>query len=82
MFRTEHDREAVAGEVRAHMARKRITAATLSESTDIPPATLSRKLNALSSFTVDELLRVARALDVDPAALLAVAVADLGKESA
>lgn len=71
MFQTEHDREAVAGEVRACMARQRVTATTLSQAADIPPATLSRKLNAITGFTVEELLRVARALEVAPSTFLA-----------
>jgi DNA-binding Xre family transcriptional regulator len=75
MFRTEQDglRERVAGEIRAAMARKRISATTLSQQVAIPPATLSRKLNAKTGFTVDELLEIADALSVDASELLRLA---------
>jgi len=53
------------------MARKRVTASTLSALVDIPAATLSRKLAGKSGITVDELLNIADALDVDAASLLA-----------
>lgn len=75
MFHTEQagHKERIAGEIRAVMARKRITAAALSVEVGIPPATLSRKLSGKSSLTVDELLRLAEALGSDAADLLHVA---------
>lgn len=77
MFQTEHERrERIAGEIRAVMARQKITAAALSGKVDIAPATISRKLNAKSGFTVDELLDVADALGVDAADLLATPTAE------
>lgn len=71
MFQTEQDRrDRVAGEVRAVMARNRVTAAALSAEVGIPPATLSRKLTGKSGLTVDELLDISDALAVDAAVLL------------
>lgn len=79
MFRIEHldRRELVAGEIRAVMARRRVTAAALSASVGIPPATLSRKLSGKSGITVDELLDISEALGTHPNVFLAlVAVED------
>jgi DNA-binding Xre family transcriptional regulator len=75
MFQTEQttSREKVAGEVRAAMARKRITAAALSAQVDISKAALSRKLNAKACITIDELLDIAEALGVDAGELLTAA---------
>lgn len=75
MFRTEQDdrRERVAGEIRAIMARKRITASVLSAEVGVPAATLSRKLTGKTGITVDELLAISAALDVSAADLLRAA---------
>lgn len=81
MFPTEHAgadrhagrRERIAGEVRAHMARQKVTATKLGELTGIAAATLSRKLNGHNGFTLDELLAIGDALDVDVSELLAAA---------
>lgn len=71
MFPTEQNRrDRLAGEVRAVMARNRVTAAALSVEIGIPPATLSRKLSGKSGLTVDELLDISDALSVDAAVLL------------
>ena len=61
---------ATAAEIRAEMARQKISAATLSVSAGITPATLSRKLNGLSGFSLDELLRVANSLGISAADLI------------
>jgi hypothetical protein len=66
----ERRRIRVVGEVRAVMARKRVTAPALSAKVGSPPATLSRKLTGKSSLIVDELLDISDALDVDAAVLL------------
>ena len=71
MFQTELAREAIAGEVRAEMARQQKRAKDLAAAIDMAPASLSRKLNGASGFTVDELLRVANALGVSASRLLA-----------
>lgn len=72
MFQTEESadphadrRERVADEVRAHMARKKLTAAKLSAEVGIPQATLSRKLNGKTPFLVDELMAICDTLAVD-----------------
>jgi DNA-binding Xre family transcriptional regulator len=75
MFRTDlaGRRERIAGELRAHMARQRITATVLSEAVGIPQATLSRKLNGKSGFTLDELFAIGDQLGVDVTEVLAAA---------
>lgn len=70
MFQTEQARQAIAGEVRAELARQRKHAKDLAADIDMAAASLSRKLNGASGFTVDELLRVANALGVSPSHLL------------
>lgn len=64
-------RPAVAAEVRASLAREGRTAASLAYEAGISRGALSRKLNAEVSFTVEELLTVADALNVTPGSLLA-----------
>ncbi|MGN8049588.1 helix-turn-helix domain-containing protein [Curtobacterium sp. 22159] len=54
----------MADEVLAILARKRLTRSWLTESTGIPIATMSRRLNAQSAFTIDELVSIAQALEV------------------
>jgi DNA-binding Xre family transcriptional regulator len=63
-------RERVADEVRAHMARQKLSAAKLSATVGIPKATLSRKLNGKTPFLVDELMSICDVLDVDMTDLL------------
>lgn len=74
MFHSEVARQYVAAEVRGLMAKRRVTASELADLTGISPAALSRKLNNKVGFTVDELLRVAAALETDVRTLLPVAV--------
>ena len=57
-------------EVRAEMARQGISAAKVATATNINPATLSRRLNGTSDFTVGEVSRVAQFLGVTLADLL------------
>ena len=64
-------RSAVAAEVRASLARAGQTASWLAEHAQISKQALSRKLRGDTSFTVEELVAVSVALDVDPAHLVA-----------
>ncbi|MDE2100824.1 MAG: helix-turn-helix transcriptional regulator [Patescibacteria group bacterium] len=48
-------RQAVAGEVRAAIARRGVTAKDVAENTGIAPSTLSGRLAARAPFTTDEL---------------------------
>lgn len=64
-------REQVAAEVRAEMARQRISLTELADATSISPSTLRRRLDSVSPFDVDELDRVAGALGVSPDQLFA-----------
>lgn len=67
MFQTELlTRESIAAEVRATMARQRMQAKDLAPTIGIANASLSRKLNALAGFTVDELLAIEAALGLAP----------------
>lgn len=56
----------MAAEVRAEMARQRITPAQLADATDISRATLGRRLSGQYSFTVEELGSIAEYLDMNP----------------
>lgn len=67
---TAEAREYVAGEVRATLARDGRSAAQLAVDTGIPRSSLSKKMRALVSLTVEEVLAIAAALHVDPGALL------------
>lgn len=69
MTNTEH-RDAIAAEVRAQMARAGLTQADLAHLAHMTPQSLSKKLRGLTSFTVEELLRISGALGVSPAQLL------------
>ena len=63
-------REQVAGEVRAAVARNKMTATALGEATGISRSSLHRKMQGTRSFTVEELIRVADALGLPPSALM------------
>ena len=62
---------AVACDLRAVAARRQVTLSALSRATGIPRTTLSRKLRGHGDLTVSELVRLAVALDVSAADLLA-----------
>jgi hypothetical protein len=57
-------RGAVAAEVRAELARQQLPARILSERSDIALTTLRRRLSGKSAFNLDELSRIAAALEV------------------
>ena len=65
--------EAVAGEIRAEVARQRLTWRTLAQTTDITPSTLSRRMADPASLSLGELLAICSALDIAPRELLALA---------
>ena len=52
----------IASEIRAEMARKKLTVAELAAGAGISRASLSRKLHEHNEITLPELLRVARIL--------------------
>lgn len=66
-------RSAVAAEVRAALARDGRTATALAIGSGISRGALSRKMNAETPFTVDELLAVAAVLDISPGSLIVTA---------
>lgn len=59
-----HINEVTAAAVRTAYKNAGETIATLSEVTGIPSTTLKRRLNGSTSFHLDELVRIAKALDV------------------
>lgn len=66
-------RAAIAAEVRAALARDGRTAAALAQAAGLSRGALSRKMRGEVSFSVEEALRIALALDIDAMALLAPA---------
>ena len=62
--------EAVAEEVRAHLARKRISQAAAAKALGISQSSLSRRLVGASSFTVDEIYRLAALFDIRASELI------------
>jgi len=62
--------QTVPGNVRAEMARRRITQATIASALGKTQQAVSARLNGKVAFDVDELATVAGVLGVDPADLL------------
>jgi transcriptional regulator with XRE-family HTH domain len=67
---TSQAREYVAAEVRAALARDGRSAAQLASDSGIPRSSLSKKLRAQVSLTVEELLAISTALSIDPGTLV------------
>ncbi|WP_165605265.1 helix-turn-helix domain-containing protein, partial [Mycolicibacterium canariasense] len=63
-------RAAIAEEVRAYMARRRLSQMALADRTGISSSTLSRRLLGESDVTVGELYRIAQVLGTDLVTLL------------
>ena len=61
---------ATAARVSAAVSQAGMSRLNLSEASGIPYTTLGRKLRGLSSWTVEEIDHVARALSVEPASLV------------
>jgi hypothetical protein len=57
--------ERVAEEVRVVMARRRVSGASLANTIGVSQSRLSRRLTGNTDFTVGELSKVSRALEVD-----------------
>ncbi len=74
---TTEAREYVAAEVRAALARDGRSAAQLATDSGIPRSSLSKKMRAQVSLTVEETLAIAVALNVDPASLLPATTAQV-----
>lgn len=64
-------REQVATEIRAEMARQRISLTALADATSISLSTLRRRIDGRIAFRVDELDKVTAALGLRPADLYA-----------
>lgn len=68
--------EAVAAEVRAAMARRRVTQAQLAAALGITQGPMSRRLSGHTPFDIVELVRIAELLEADLSNLVAAARAD------
>lgn len=66
--------EAVAAEVRAHLARNRISQTTAAKAIGIAQSSMSRRLVGAQPFTVDELYGLADLFGIDPAQLVTTKV--------
>lgn len=60
----------VAAEVRANLARLRISRQSFADSLDMSLSAATRRLNGDVPFTVDEIYRAAEVLDIAPTSLL------------
>jgi transcriptional regulator with XRE-family HTH domain len=69
---TDLFRDALAGTVRAELARRRMTIRQLADTTGMALSTLGRRLER-GDFKIDELAAIAGALDMPLAALLPAA---------
>lgn len=65
MFPQNPDREAIAAEVRAAMARRRMNQRTLADAIGLSRAALSPRLAGQQAFDTDQLAKIAEALEVD-----------------
>lgn len=72
-MRTNSPSHTVAVNVRAEMARRNHTQATLAQLIGMRQQSLSRRLSGQTEFTIDELARVAAALECGIADLFEVA---------
>lgn len=63
-------REAIAAEVRAAAGRAGMKQSVLARKSSIKRSTMNRKWNGETPFTVDELMRVADALNIAPGTLI------------
>lgn len=70
MPKAEPPTATVADNIRAEMARKRMTQFQLAQHLDLSQAAVSRRLSGLTAFDVNELQQVADLLEVSPASLL------------
>lgn len=64
---------AVAANIRAELARQRVSQAQVAERLGLSQAAVSRRLSGQTPFEIDEVAEVASLLDVAPSHLLGVA---------
>lgn len=62
MTQTTERRAALAGEIRAELARQDLTATALSKATGITPSTLSRRLDGVTPLLYEEVRAIAQFL--------------------
>lgn len=74
--------QAIAGAVRAAMARRKCSQKSLRTALGWSVSFLGRRVSGEVDFSVSELVAVAQAIGVDPAELLSSAVADSTKQLA
>ncbi len=68
------DRDRIAGEIRAVLARKNVGVGQLAEAIDMNPLVLGRKLNGAAPLGLEELRDIAKALGMRPAELINAAL--------
>jgi transcriptional regulator with XRE-family HTH domain len=68
---TDTFRELVAAEIRAHLARRRISNRRLAAMLGATPAWVDRRLNGTTAVDTDDLEKIAQALGMTPMDLLA-----------
>jgi plasmid maintenance system antidote protein VapI len=64
MARTTTAAEAVAGEIRAELARRQLTIAWLADELAMSRSSLQRKVNGARSLTIDDAVACAQALGI------------------
>lgn len=64
MARTTTAAEAVAGEIRAELARRQLTIAWLADELGMSRSTLSRKVNCARALTIDDAAACAKVLEI------------------
>lgn len=64
-------RSALAGEIRAELARQNLTYSALAEATGITPSTISRRLQGVKPFDLDEIHTIAQFLGLKVSELTA-----------
>lgn len=69
---------AISSEIRAAMARHRVSGAQLARDTDRSQSYLSKRLRDESSFTINDVEDICRVLDEPVASLLAKALRSMG----
>ena len=65
--------QATAANLRAELARQRMSGRELARRLDVPPSWVHRRLTAEQEISVDDLVRIAAVLNVPAVSLLGVA---------
>lgn len=66
---TDEPHALVTGEIRAVLARRRVTQVELARKLDVEVSWLKRRLNGITALSVDDMTKIAHALEVPVAQL-------------